>query len=231
MTQSLDELLRTADPDRWASSRFISDPAARSDVVALYAFDHALESVPANVSQPLLGEIRLAWWREAIEELFEGGPPRSHPALEGLAAPLAAGRFDRSALDAMIDARVEALDDPQGLGAASRLDRTGGAVARLAARRLHETADLSVAGAAGRAWAAAVLVRRATRTGVEVDPRLCAALVSDLDAARAGAAALPAASFPAVAHATFARAYAAGRTPSELEKRLRLTWAVATGRI
>jgi phytoene synthase len=42
---------------------------------------------------------------------------------------------------------------------------------------------------------------------------------------------LPVAAFPAVAYATLANAYAAGRAPSDLEKRLRLTMAVLTGRL
>ena len=42
---------------------------------------------------------------------------------------------------------------------------------------------------------------------------------------------LPVAAFPAVAYAALARAYAKGSAPSELSKRVRLTWAVACGRL
>ena len=37
--------------------------------------------------------------------------------------------------------------------------------------------------------------------------------------------------FPAIAHATLAPTYAAGRSPGQTQKRLRLIWAVARGRI
>jgi phytoene synthase len=37
--------------------------------------------------------------------------------------------------------------------------------------------------------------------------------------------------FPAVAHVTLARAYARGRKPGGLEKRVRITWSVLTGRL
>jgi 15-cis-phytoene synthase len=42
---------------------------------------------------------------------------------------------------------------------------------------------------------------------------------------------LPVAAFPAVAPAALARAYASGREMGELEKKARLTFAVATGRL
>jgi phytoene synthase len=42
---------------------------------------------------------------------------------------------------------------------------------------------------------------------------------------------IPVGAFPAVAQATLADAYLRGRRPSELAKRMRITWAVARGRI
>ena len=64
----LDSLIRRVDPDRWLSSRFVADAAARADVIALYAYDHELARAPRVASNPLLGEIRLAWWREMLDE-------------------------------------------------------------------------------------------------------------------------------------------------------------------
>src|SRR3954468_9374408 len=81
----LDALIRRVDPDRWMSSRFIADPLARADVIAIYAFDHELARAPKVSSNPLIGEIRLTWWREALDEVFEGRPVRRHPTAEALA--------------------------------------------------------------------------------------------------------------------------------------------------
>ncbi|MDI1365212.1 MAG: phytoene/squalene synthase family protein, partial [bacterium] len=36
-TETLDDLVRRVDPDRWLVSRFIADPKGRADVVALVA--------------------------------------------------------------------------------------------------------------------------------------------------------------------------------------------------
>ncbi|MFY8140356.1 MAG: phytoene/squalene synthase family protein, partial [Caulobacter sp.] len=54
---------------------------------------------------------------------------------------------------------------------------------------------------------------------------------AQLKAARREVRGLPVAAFPAVAPAALARAYVSGREMGELEKKLRLTLAVATGRL
>ncbi|HEY9218896.1 MAG TPA: squalene/phytoene synthase family protein, partial [Phenylobacterium sp.] len=81
----LDSLVQRVDPDRWLSSRFIADPAARADVIAVYAFDHELARAPRVASEPLLGEIRLTWWSEVLDEIFAGGAVRHHPGAQALA--------------------------------------------------------------------------------------------------------------------------------------------------
>ena len=77
----LDALVRRVDPDRWLASRFIADAEQRADVVALYALNYELAHVAETVREPLVGEIRLTWWREAIDAIFAGEPPRRHPVL------------------------------------------------------------------------------------------------------------------------------------------------------
>jgi hypothetical protein len=85
-TETLDDLVRRVDPDRWLASRFIADTKARADVIALYAFNYELARVAGGVSNALMGEIRLTWWREAMEEIAAGKTPRKHPNVEAVAA-------------------------------------------------------------------------------------------------------------------------------------------------
>ena len=214
----LDELIRRVDPDRWLSSRFIGDTSARADVIALYAFDHEAGRAPRTASNPLAGEIRLVWWREVLEEIASGGRVRSHPGAEALAHAVRAAGLPLATLQRMIDARYRELDPaPLSLDEAADLARdTAGAAAGLAALRLDPAADPEAAEPAGAIWA---LSRR------EGDAR------EQLREAAEKARLLPAAAFPAVAHATLARSYLAGKAPSELGKRLRLVMAVARGRI
>jgi len=54
---------------------------------ALFALDDALGEVVASSSQPALGAIRLAWWRDALERL-DAAPPPPEPRLQAAAAEL-----------------------------------------------------------------------------------------------------------------------------------------------
>jgi len=106
----LDTQVRRAYPDRWLASRFIADEAARADVIALYALDDELTRIARAVREPLMGEIRLTWWSEAISEIFEGRPVRRHPVTLALESAAGRRKLARQPFDAMIDARFVDLE-------------------------------------------------------------------------------------------------------------------------
>ena len=54
---------------------------------ALFTIDDALAVVVARSSEPALGAIKLAWWRERLEELDQGKVP-AEPRLQAAAAEL-----------------------------------------------------------------------------------------------------------------------------------------------
>jgi phytoene synthase len=54
---------------------------------ALFAIDDALGEVVVSSTQPALGAIRLAWWREALERL-DTSPPPPEPRLKSAALHL-----------------------------------------------------------------------------------------------------------------------------------------------
>lgn len=234
-TETLDDLVRRVDPDRWQASRFIGDPAARADVIALYALNYELARVAGGVSNALMGEIRLTWWREAMEEVAAGKAPRKHPNVEALAA----SRFDPNALAALADARFTDLDEgplKDEAAVMAYVDGTAGALAVLAARRLDASADPHAVKGAARAWGLSGLWRlqqagrsRLPESWTQADVKQ--RVEAQLKAARGEIKRLPVAAFPAVAPAALARSYAAGREMSELEKKARLTFSVATGRL
>jgi phytoene synthase len=223
--EDLDALVRRVDPDRWLSSRFVADPSARADVIALYAYDHELARAPRVASNPLLGEIRLTWWREVLDEIFEGRPVRRHPAAQALGGAVARRGLDREPLEAMIEARYReleavAMDEAEALAWARG---TAGCAAELAVAVLDPHADPSLARDAAAAWA---LARRTPE-----HPELRPAFARLLAAGRGGAAKLSPAAFPAAAHAVFAAQRARGAAAAGLAARLRITLAVARGRI
>ncbi len=102
-------LLRRDDPDRWLASLF-APAAERPYIHALCAFSLEIARVREIVSEPLLGEIRFQWWRDALE-----APDRADVAANPVAAALldTAARFDlpKQALLELIDARLFDLYD------------------------------------------------------------------------------------------------------------------------
>jgi phytoene synthase len=221
----LDDQARRLDPERWLSSRFIADPAARADAMAVYAFDYELARAPKVASNVLMGEIRLTWWREVLDEVFEGRPVRQHPTAQALGAAIVRHSLPREPLEAMIDARYRELDPaPMNLSDALEWARgSAGGAARAVALILDPKADLARAERAGEAWAIGMLMGTAGMEGEAAQAALRDAL--------AGGQGMSVAAFPAVALATLARVRAQGRRASDLEARLRLFWASARGRL
>jgi phytoene synthase len=221
----LDDQARRLDPERWLSSRFIGDAAARADALAVYAFDYELARAPKVASNALMGEIRLTWWREVLDEVFEARPVRQHPTAQALARAIARHALPREPLEAMIDARYRELDSaPMNLADALEWARgSAGGAARAVALILDRNADVVRAERAGEAWAIGMLMGTAGMEGEAAHAALAEAL--------AAGQGMSVAAFPAVAHATLARVRAQGRRASDLEARLRLFWASARGRL
>jgi len=224
----LDAAVRAADPDRWLASRFIADPAQRADVIVLYAFDNELRRIPQLATEPLMAEIRLTWWREGLQAIAAGRAPPAHPVLIALAGVVSRDGLATTPLEAMVEARLAALDgvrldDP--VAVERHVAGTTGAVMTLAAALLSPGEATSLHSLAEAWW-----VAEQARDGA-ADPDLIAQGRAGLAASRAIVRALPLAAFPAVAYAALAGPYLAGRRPGPLETRMRLVGAVMTGRV
>src|ERR1700733_9925434 len=94
---------READPDRYFASLFALAPH-RPYLHALYAFNHEVAHVAESVREPMLGAIRLEWWRETAEGAAKGAP-RNHDVARGLAALFADRALSLAAFEAIIAAR------------------------------------------------------------------------------------------------------------------------------
>lgn len=102
--------VRRMDPDRFATALFAPDGDRREALMALYAFNTEVAKVRETVSEPMIGEIRLQWWREALDGIAAGSP-RRHAVVEPLARAIAEHDLPRAEFDALIDARETDLDD------------------------------------------------------------------------------------------------------------------------
>ncbi|MDO8980001.1 MAG: phytoene/squalene synthase family protein [Afipia sp.] len=99
------DLVRAQDFKAYAASLFVP-PEARRAWMALAAFNAEVAHVRDHVSQPLPGEIRLQWWRDA---LTGGSQTADHGAVEG--NPVAAELLRAMTLyDLPIEAFVRLID-------------------------------------------------------------------------------------------------------------------------
>lgn len=204
----LDAQVREADIDRWLSSRFVADPQARADLVALYAFEAELMAIPTRVTQPLLAEMRFTWWAEQMDGVFSGVARKGHPVLEALTDLVARHSLPRGPFDALIEAHIGRVH-----GEPHDLDAFYVGPMQTAVRMLAgEGHDAGVADAAR--------VRGLSQTGRRDEARALRR------AANAALKALPIAAFPAVAPAALTNPDA-----PEFVKRLTLVLATVRGRI
>ena len=225
----LDAVVRRVDPDRWLSSRFVTDPALRSDVVTLYAYDQELSRAGRVTSNTLLAEIRLTWWREALDEMFAGGPVRYHPAAARLTEVVRRHALPREPLEAMIDGRVETLGAAElTLEEALRWsEAVAGSAASLAGAILDPAAPRSTLAGGGALWGLSALAR----AGLTRRAGAAAHIDRVLPGVARDAARLSPKAFPAIAHATLARGLARAGDRRPLVRRARLIAAVTTGRV
>lgn len=131
-------LVARGDPDRWRAA-MTAPPPARPGLMALYAFNLEIARAPWAASEPLLVEIRLQWWRDALAEIHAGDPPRRHEVVEPLAGAIRAGDLPAALFDEMIDARARDVEPAPHADRAALwryIDHTSGHLTELAARHL-----------------------------------------------------------------------------------------------
>lgn len=219
--EEFDARLRRTDEDRWLATRYAPAPQ-RQYLIAIYLLHQELQRA-LRVKEPMLGKIRVQWWRETLEHAAGGATVRRHDLAEELAR-IAAQRPDLLAaffallesFDAVLDEHMHTGHTDSHAHETSHL-ATERALVRLAAGGLDPDAREEHLEAVADAGASYLGVR-AGLAGAEEAWR----------AARARLHILPACLWPAVLH------LAAGpdnRTLSPLAKRWRIFRAVLSRRI
>lgn len=245
MSNDLDSLTRRIDEDRWLASRFA--PAdVRRRLIALYAANYEIARTAETVRAAPLGDIRLAWWRDALDEIHAGKSPRAHPAIEAYAAAHRLSPYVQAPWSALIAARGADLDPAPFASLDAMIqyvDATAGGLMRAAIAAcdaaFHAPAFVTPA---ARAWGLTGLLRAAPvwlargRTllpaGASTEDVSIVARAAYADA-REAARGLPARVFPAMGYVALAPRYLRDlvRPPSLIERQLRLIAAAATGRL
>lgn len=133
--------VRRFDPDRYFAALFA--PASRRQLLyALYAFNYEIERTADVAREPMMAEIRLQWWREAVECASRGHPP-AHPAAIGLGEIFARVPPPLKWFENLIDAQAPSPDPSTELFALQGFaEATSAAVMRMAAFLLDPEAEL-----------------------------------------------------------------------------------------
>ena len=121
---------------------------------ALFDIDDAMADVVAQATQPALGAIKLAWWRERLEELDQGKVP-AEPRLRAVAVELLPRRIAGHALAELEQGWATLFQADPDIGA---VGNRGAKLFAMAAQLLGSS-DREVS-AAGRAYAFQQVQRR-----------------------------------------------------------------------
>ena len=146
------------DPERGLAMAYAPDDGRRAALSALLGLDAALADVVRTTTQPAIGQIRLAWWREQLAKL-DHTPPPAMPVLTTLAETVLPRGVTGAALVKVVEGwevliEEETLDhEALGRFGAER----GGQLFALAAAILG--GDAGRAATLGQGWALADLMQ------------------------------------------------------------------------
>ena len=154
--------VRRFDRDRYITALF-AGPEPRAGLMALYAFNLEVAKTREMVHEPMMGLMRLQWWRDSLAEIYAGSE-RRHQVVQPLAAAIRRHGLDRSLFDRLIDAREGDMGEtpPAGLPAlVGYVDATAGGLGLLAAQTLGGASEQAARAvrAVWIAWALAGLLR------------------------------------------------------------------------
>ena len=134
-------LVERADPDRFAAAQ-LGTEAAQKVLWPLYAMNVEVSRAPWVTQEPMIAEMRLQWWRDALEEIAAGKPVRGHEVTTAL-QPV--GRTGALQLDRLVQARrwdiyKEAFEDEADL--LTYIDDTSGGLMWAGAAALGATPEV-----------------------------------------------------------------------------------------
>lgn len=95
--------IERGDPTRY-EALLAAAPDARPGLATLYAFNLEVARAPWVTKEPMIAEMRLQWWRDALEDAAKG-TVRAHEVMAPLAALMHKRRLPLDVLDRMVEAR------------------------------------------------------------------------------------------------------------------------------
>ncbi|MBI0474811.1 hypothetical protein D9601_05480 [Sphingomonas sp. MA1305] len=185
----MDSIVEDLTPDREIAVASAA-PTDRGGLAALLALDQRFGAIVRAARDPMIGQMRLTWWHDALARLDQAPPP-AEPLLQALAAEVLPHGVTGAELAMLVEGWEMLLegmpDDPAGFDAYAAA--RGGALFALAGRVLG--ADAEALRTAGQGWALADLASHSSDDALageirrHADDLLQRAFANRWDAARA----------------------------------------------
>jgi phytoene synthase len=153
------EMARNEDRDRWLGALF-APPQTRPHLHALIAFERELSRLRESVRDPMAGELRLAWWREALSRERDD-EAQGHPIAAALIDTLQIFRPPAHLIENAVTARqFDLYDDafPSIVELEAYLGETRSGLLQIGAFVLADGRDVDAAEASGFAGVALGLI-------------------------------------------------------------------------
>lgn len=209
-------IVEKGDEERFAAA-MANSVDARRVLFPLYAFNVEVARAPWVTQESMIAEMRLQWWRDALEEIAKSGPVRRHEVVTPLAGILdaqAAEWLDKSIAVRRWDIYKDGFEDQAHFE--DYIMETAGTLMWVAARALGASDAVEApvrqlgytAGVARFLQAIPVLESRGRIPLLDGQPAAVAALAKE-NAARAKAAAAACKSLPQPARAALTEAFQA----------------------
>ena len=103
------DLVRRRDRDRYWCALLTAQPF-KNDLFALYALNAEISEIGFSVTEPLIGQMRLRWWLDALTLIYDGNPP-NNPVAVALSKLVSKRKISRSILERLIEGRKQDLDN------------------------------------------------------------------------------------------------------------------------
>jgi hypothetical protein len=245
--QSCHAIAKANDEDRYLVAMLAPESAGRH-LATLLAFNVEVSKIHRVVSEPMLGEIRLQWWREVLDQIYSNQPVHSHEVTLALQDTISALSLPREHFDALLDAHgrdfyERPVDDLSALN--DYFKKSEGALLALALKILgqkdisKETSDtLGITWGFARFGLALGLkdpfVQKFLTPNVIGDMQaqdfLSVQVVKRLEQSRMLLPKISTGAAPALLQLALCQPYGRGRQPSAFRRRSTMLWANLTGR-
>src|SRR5262249_12882933 len=107
----ISSLVRREDYDRFLTAA-LAPGGKRDGLLALYAFNAEVAKVRESVSESLIGQMKLQWWRDVVVAVVENKPaPKGNPVVEALAAVIKNHHLSRGYFETLLETRTQDLTD------------------------------------------------------------------------------------------------------------------------